>query len=227
MNHNILFISGIGTDIGKTFAVARLLHVLHSAGKAAASFKLVQTGAAAYPSPDIVVHRGGVPNMEDMQGGSCGATYPLPASPHLAAEAAGESVNPTAIWEKLLRYATIHTDSLILCEGAGGVFSPLTRQMLTADFIAEHRLPQLLIAHAGLGSIHSTLAALEALDARSLLPNFLLFNPYPTEPEAIAADNERFLREWCAAHYPQLPFLGLSDTEAILKALLNFENDSA
>lgn len=213
MNQPIYFIGGIGTEIGKTYVTAQLLHFLAQHHQPATSFKLVQTGATEYPAPDIVIHRHGAPTVADKNGDSCGALYPEPASPHLAAELIGEQVNTADLWAKLQRYAHTHPQHHILCEGAGGIFSPLSREELTIDVVQRHQLPLLLVAHAGLGTIHSTITTLEALAARKHQAKALLFNPYPTEPAAICEDNAEFLRQWLAKRFPSVRFIHLNELQ--------------
>ncbi|WP_373820452.1 ATP-dependent dethiobiotin synthetase BioD, partial [Porphyromonas loveana] len=85
--NNVLFVTGIDTNIGKTYATAFLADRLSSAGKKVITQKLVQTGCVD-SSEDIEAHRRltGSPLIEeDRMGLTCPFIFSYPASPHFAA----------------------------------------------------------------------------------------------------------------------------------------------
>ena len=57
---------------------------------------------------------------------------------------------------------------VVLLEGAGGLMVPLTTELLTIDYIAQHQFPVILVTSGRLGSINHTLLSLEALKQRDL-----------------------------------------------------------
>lgn len=212
------FISGIGTDIGKTYVTAQLLRRLCAQGIRAASFKLVQTGMDSGIAADIMAHREGsgqALTALDEDGLSCGAAFPYPASPHLAAALVGQTIDGEVLRRRFDDFCQRSGADVVLCEGAGGIFVPLTDSMLTADWVAAQGLPLVLVCNAMLGSIHHTIATLEALAARSLLPELLIYNPYPQGEPLIMRDSERFLRDYVARVHPQVAFWTLDDSAAL------------
>ncbi len=153
--------------------------------------------------------------------------FDYPASPHLAAELAGRKIDPellVAAYENLKgRY------DVLLVEGVGGVLVPLRRELLLADLVARLKIPTLLVARSGLGTLNHTLLSLEALRSREIPVLGVLFTDGPEEAEDIAADNLKTVSEiglvkvfgrlsWCgsddelAAAFPPLG-------QAILAAL--------
>ena len=67
---------------------------------------------------------------------------------------------------------------------------PLTRQLLLLDLVAELKLPTLLVARSGLGTINHTLLSLEALRRREIpLLGVVCSDEEPEPPELIASDN--------------------------------------
>ena len=87
MKH-ILFISGIGTNVGKSYATGWLANELNKDGKNAITLKMIQTGDVGY-SEDIEIHRQ-VMNLPILPIDKDFTTAPIimsyPASPHLAAK---------------------------------------------------------------------------------------------------------------------------------------------
>ena len=82
-----IFISGIGTNVGKSYATGWLANRLNAEGKNAITLKMIQTGNDGY-SEDIEIHRKLMrlpllPEDKDFTTAPIIMTYP--ASPHLAA----------------------------------------------------------------------------------------------------------------------------------------------
>ena len=85
MNHqtkeNVLFISGIDTNVGKTVATGMIAKALAKAGKKVITQKMIQTGCE-HVSEDIEAHRQiqGLPfTDEDTQGLTCPYIFTIPA----------------------------------------------------------------------------------------------------------------------------------------------------
>lgn len=207
------FITGIDTDIGKTYVIGKLLGTLLTQHAHATSFKLIQTGVAhGEISEDILHHReiSGIPLSEaDKRGDSVGIQFSLPASPHLAAYEEGQVINPSDIYHKLQSYIKQSRADIVLCEGAGGIFVPITHTYLTVDFIQDYSLPLILVTSAKLGSINHTVATLEALAARNIAPLLVIYNRYPLSPSKILQDTEHWLATHIANHFPHTRFTNL------------------
>ncbi|OWP62737.1 dethiobiotin synthase [Hymenobacter amundsenii] len=167
-----LFITGIGTDVGKTFAAAVLTEALQ-----ADYWKPVQAGLT--PTTDAGTVRGLVQNP-------ISRFWPerhrlaLPASPHAAAAAEGLTLQPTD-------FELPATKNHLVVEGAGGLLVPLAPGFLVADLVQQLGLAVVVVSRHYLGSINHTLLTLEALQARQIPVRGLLFNgePTPATEEAI------------------------------------------
>ena len=91
MKDNIYFVSGIGTDIGKTYATGFLAAKWRSEGINAITQKFIQTGCTAM-SEDILTHRrimGMKPNEDDVNQITCGQMF--------SAKIVWESSNPKVV----------------------------------------------------------------------------------------------------------------------------------
>lgn len=203
MKSNVYFVSGIDTGIGKSYAAGYLAKMWNGKGVRTITQKLVQTGNAGI-SEDIVLHRkimdcGFLP--EDIRGLTMPEIYTYPCSPHLAAEIDRRPID----FEKIdsATEALSERYDAVLLEGAGGLMVPLTRNLLTIDFIAGHGYPLVFVTSGRLGSINHLLLSLEAMEKRNISLHTLVYNRYPAdEDRLISEDTENYVREILAARFP-------------------------
>jgi dethiobiotin synthetase len=142
-----IFVTGIGTGIGKTFVSAILAKALE-----ADYWKPVQAGYEEGTDSEWVARwlqeTGSVVHPE---------VYRLakPASPHIAAREEGITIDISKICEKIPQ-----NDRTLLIEGAGGILVPLNESQFVADLIKEMGAKVILVSRNYLGSInHSLLTA--------------------------------------------------------------------
>ncbi|GGF11283.1 dethiobiotin synthase [Hymenobacter cavernae] len=164
MTSERLFITGIGTDVGKTFVAAILTEAL-----GADYWKPVQAGLA--PTTDSATVRQLVTNLGSHFHPEA-YRLQLPASPHLAAATEGILIHPEV-------FTLPQTDNHLIVEGAGGLLVPLAPGFLVADLIAQLGLATVVVSRHYLGSINHTLLTLEALRQRGLAVRGLVFNGEP------------------------------------------------
>lgn len=206
MDKETIFVTGIDTDAGKSYATGWLANQIAATGRSVMTQKFVQTGNEDR-SEDIELHRRIM--HRDMAAEEYALTAPMiftyPSSPHLAARVDGREVDIKAIDEarKTLeeRYDTL------LVEGAGGMMVPLTERYLTIDYITDRRLDVALVTNAKLGSISHTLLALEAIERRGLNLRYLLYNTHFDTDPVIAPETRSYIRNYVAEHFPAAEWL--------------------
>lgn len=206
MDKETIFVTGIDTDAGKSYATGWLANQIAATGHSVMTQKFVQTGNEGR-SEDIELHRRIM--HRDMAAEEYALTAPMiftyPSSPHLAARVDGREVDIKAIDEarKTLeeRYDTL------LVEGAGGMMVPLTERYLTIDYITDRRLDVALVTNAKLGSISHTLLALEAIERRGLNLRYLLYNTHFDTDPVIAPETRSYIRNYVAEHFPAAEWL--------------------
>lgn len=203
----IIFVSGIGTNVGKSYATGWLANKLNSEKKNAITLKMIQTGNDGY-SEDIDIHRKimGLPLLdEDKDFTTAPIIMTYPASPHLAAKIDHCTIDLSKIdssTEKLFeKYDTI------LMEGAGGLMVPITETYTTIDYIREHNLLLTLVTNGQLGSISHTLLALEAIKTRQIKLKYVVYNPYFDEDKIIAEETQKYLGEFLKKNFPETEYL--------------------
>jgi len=196
------FISGIDTDAGKSYVTAGLAKFLYDAGKSVSTFKLVQTGCPDGNSIDIELHRrlAGMPfTAFDNAGKTFPAVFSYPASPHLAAELDHRELDFAAIESALAEVDAAF--EYVLIEGAGGLFVPLTRELLTIDYALKQNWPLVLVTNGVLGSINHTLLSLEAAERRNMKIAAVVYNHMPGLDELIAEDARDYMRDFVRRHH--------------------------
>ncbi|GAA4380591.1 dethiobiotin synthase [Hymenobacter koreensis] len=159
-----LFVTGIGTDVGKTVAAAVLTQAL-----GADYWKPVQAGGLDHTDSDevrrLVSHPATRFHPERFR-------FQLPASPHKAAAFENVRINPTD-------FQLPHTDNHLVVEGAGGLLVPLAPGFLVADLVKHLELDVVVVSRHYLGSINHTLLTLEFLRQRGIPVRGLVFNGAP------------------------------------------------
>ena len=185
-----LFITGTGTEVGKTVVAAAIARTMLSGGRRVAVFKPAVTGLSQDGEPDheILRRASGSAQSDDQ---IAPYRYDPPASPHLAAELAGERIEPA----RLLRAAgaaAAAAESLV-CEGVGGLMVPLHDGYLVRDFARDLGLPLVIAAPPGLGTINHTLLTLEAARGAGLRVAAVVLTPWPEDPDPIEDSNRRTL----------------------------------
>ena len=114
---NVLFISGIDTNVGKTVATGMIAKALAKAGKKVITQKMIQTGCE-HVSEDIEAHRQiqGIPfTDEDTRGLTCPYIFTYPCSPHMAAAKDGRRIDLDTITQSTRRLR--ETYEYVLLEG--------------------------------------------------------------------------------------------------------------
>jgi dethiobiotin synthetase len=199
------FISAIDTDAGKSVATGLLARYLLKQGKSVATFKPAQTGCTGI-AEDILTHRklAGMELLpEDQNGESCPYVFPVPASPHLAAELAGAKIDAEVLDTNLANLSRKY--EYVLVEGAGGLMVPLNRNLLYIDWAAKHNLPLILVTSARLGSINHTLLSLEAAKSRGIKVVGIIYNLFPPGEPHITTDSLQIISSYSSAPVIEIP----------------------
>jgi dethiobiotin synthetase len=184
-----VFITGTGTDVGKTVVCGLLAGFLRARGMRVTTQKWAETGVTDGPS-DLDVHRrlmgapGSTPEPPPVDRSPY--RFSLPASPHLAAAREGRRVDPAVIESAYLRLAESH--DVVLVEGAGGFLVPLSEDLLTGDLVARIGLLLIMVVGNRLGCVNDALLTVEAARRRGVTLLGIVFNRFPGEGDGTAAD---------------------------------------
>ena len=159
-----IFVTGIGTEVGKTVVSAILTEALQ-----ADYWKPVQSGATEDSDTETV--KALITNNTSFFHPEA-YRLPLPLSPHAAAEAAGITIIPENI-------QLPQTFNHLIIEGAGGLFVPINDKVLMVDLLFDFGCEVILVSRNYLGSINHTLLTWEALQTRNIKILGIVFNGEP------------------------------------------------
>ena len=201
-----VFLTGTGTDIGKTYISGLIVKKLAEAGKNPAYYKAAMSGndrradGSLIPGDALFVQKtSGISQpLEEM----CPYVYENAWSPHLASRVEGNPVDLEVVRKGFLETADKY--DFITMEGSGGILCPLCfdeRRIQLEDVIREFELSSILVADAGLGTINSVVLTVEYMKARSLPIRGIIFNHY--HPGNIMEDDNIFMCE----HMTGLPVI--------------------
>lgn len=205
------FVTGTGTEVGKTVVAAALARGLRRQGSRVAVFKPAVTGLDETGEADHALLRRAAESAQS-DDEIAPFRYGPPASPHLAAAQAGEKIDPARL-RAGARSAAAGADVLV-CEGVGGLLVPLAPGYLIRDFALDLALPLVIAAPPGLGTINHTLLTIEAARAVGLSVAATVLTPWPNDPSAIERSNQEMIAELAQVAVPTLPRLDLNEPES-------------
>jgi dethiobiotin synthetase len=155
-----LFITGIGTDVGKTVASAIVTEALE-----ADYWKPIQAGDLDHSDSHKV--KAQVSNTKSVFHPNAYALN-TPASPHYAAAVDDITIDLKQIKEPM-------TTNHLVIEGAGGVLVPLNDTDCVIDLI-QKEYKVIVVSRHYLGSINHTLLTFEALKSRGISIAGIIFS---------------------------------------------------
>lgn len=205
MKKHTLFVTGIGTEVGKTIISSVLVQALK-----ADYWKPVQAGDLDDTDSHKIERYADAAKIHPE-----GFRLNTPMSPHAAAAIDGVKIG-------LDDFIIPETENHLIIEGAGGLYVPLNDKDCVIDLLAKMQIPVVLVSRNYLGSINHTLLSINALKNNNVPIYGVIFNgeSTPTTEEVIgrmtgvkvlgrvgempeinrseiakAAENFRFLRE--------------------------------
>ncbi|HET8829364.1 MAG TPA: dethiobiotin synthase [Pelobium sp.] len=196
------FVTGIGTEVGKTVTSAILTEHLK-----ADYWKPIQSGD---------LHQSDTIKVKDLVANATTKFHPeayqlaQPFSPHYSAELDGVEI-------KLSSINLPKTPNNLIVEGAGGLMVPLNQQDLIIDLINKLGLEVILVSKNYLGSINHTLLSVEALKSRNIPIKGIIFNGDKNEATESIIIKMTGLK--VIAHIPVLPVIDQQNVKALAKNL--------
>ena len=200
------FVTGTGTEVGKTVVAAVIARSLAATGARVAVFKPAVSGLDEGGEPDHAVLRRAA-GSDQADDAIAPYRYGPPVSPHLGAALAGDTIEPARL-VRVANAAAEDADQLV-CEGVGGLLVPLTLGYLVRDLARELGLPVVIAAAPGLGTINHTLLTIEASRAVGLAVSLVVLTPWPRDPSAVERSNRDAIERLGGVRVEPLPALDL------------------
>lgn len=182
MSKNI-FVTGTGTEIGKTYVAGLLVKKLHEAGEKSAYYKAAMSGNDKDADGNLIP--GDAKFVKELAGidqdlnEMCPYVYERAYSPHLAAQIEGHPLD--------LNYAVEKFEDLkgrydyITLEGSGGILCPLRfdeEEIYLEDFIKKAKLSTIIVADAGLGTINNLVLTAFYMKEKGMKVKGIIFNNF-------------------------------------------------
>lgn|SRR5574341_360454 len=164
-----IFITGTDTGVGKTYVACGIAAALRSCGVDVGVMKPAESGCrmkngGLVPADSLRLMKAA--DVEDSLSLVNPYRFRKPLAPAIAAELEGRDVNKERIMKAFAALSRRH--DFMLVEGAGGIMVPLSKNALFLDLAGSLRLPVLIVARPGLGTINHTLLTVEALRSRGV-----------------------------------------------------------
>jgi dethiobiotin synthetase len=202
-----VFVTGTGTEVGKTVVAAAIARTASAAGERVAVFKPAVSGLDEGGEPDHELLRRAA-GSEQSDDEIAPYRFGPPVSPHLAAEMAGVEIDPADLVAAARKAAG--EGDLLVCEGVGGFLVPLSPEYSVRDLARELGLPVVIAASPGLGTINHTLLTLESVRAAGLEAAAVVLTPWPGEPSRMEESNREAIGSVGGVRVETLPELDLS-----------------
>jgi dethiobiotin synthetase len=181
-----LFITGTDTGAGKTILAAALIAAMAAAGEPVRAHKPAVTGldepSGSWPADHELLAAAAGMSPEQV----APLRYGPAVSPQLAAELAGERVEPESMAARARAAGELGP---LVVEGAGGLLSPLAEDYTNCDLATALGLPVLIAARPGLGTINHSLLTLRGARAAGLEIRAVVLTPWPAEPSKLEIGN--------------------------------------
>lgn len=154
-----IFVTGTGTDIGKTHVTARLVKHLKDKGLKVAYYKAALSGAIVLNDQIIPEDMEIVRKYAQLEYDDCKVSfiYTEAYAPHLASRNSSKPVDLEVIKNDLRELEESH--DMVVIEGSGGIICPLrydNQIIMLSDVIKLADYPLLIVTPSGLGSINGS-----------------------------------------------------------------------
>lgn len=178
-----MFITGTGTEVGKTFVSGLIVKKLNDSGKKAAYYKAAMSGnvcdAAGKLIPGDALYVKTISGIEQPIDEMCPYVYEAAVSPHLASKLEGNPVRLSRVAAEFNRISEKY--DYVTVEGSGGILCPLSfdeEKLQLEDVIKSLQLSCLIVADAGLGTINGVGLTVAYMRSKEIPIKGIIFNHY-------------------------------------------------
>lgn len=209
-----IFVTGTDTEVGKTYSTSLIIKFLRSQNYSVNPLKIISAGVdpATGINEDAQVLREACQNVYSID-----QINPLvlqePIAPHIAA-ARENKVLDFSLLTDLYNRANMLAP-LTIVEGAGGWYLPVNETELLSDWVAEHKMPVILVVGIRLGCLNHSLLTAAAIKATGCRMIGWVANYLDSEPNEVSEQNVAYLQQTFAKRFdiPLLATINKNQTE--------------
>ncbi|MGN0940339.1 MAG: dethiobiotin synthase [Selenomonadaceae bacterium] len=195
-----VFVTGTGTDIGKTYVTGLIVKKLRDAGLNAGYYKAAISGAEKGPNGELLagdaLYVNKVAGIGETQENLVSYVYLEAVSPHLAAKINNQQIDFDHVDSEFHR--ALKKFDYLTMEGSGGIICPLRwdekEHVIIDDLVKRLGLGCIVIADAGLGTINSAVLTIEHLRARDIAIKGVILNNFH-DGDVMEEDNKKMITE--------------------------------
>ena len=185
-----IFVVGTDTGIGKTETAAALLSLLADAGERPAPFKPYESGCRDLRRPADALRLKEAARSDDPLERISVHRFKAPVAPGVAAHRLGRRTD----FGRVLAALKGFKGRSLVAEAAGGLLVPIDDRRVVLDLVEQSRLPALLVARAGLGTLNHTALSLDALRSRRIPVRAVLLAETRAKPDSSVLDNAEWIQ---------------------------------
>ena len=201
-----VFITGTGTDVGKTFVAAGLIRYFRGLGRPVNALKPLVSGfdpaAPSGSDPAILIEALGREVKPEELKRVSPWRFRAPLSPDMAARAENRAIDLQAVVD-FCRSAIAGNDGTLLIEGIGGIMVPLDDRRTVLDLMIALNLPLILVAGSYLGTLSHVLSAQDVIFRHALDLRVIVVSETEGAPAPLDATLATL------ANFAKAPLLGL------------------
>jgi dethiobiotin synthetase len=201
-----VFITGTGTDVGKTFVAAGLIRYFRGLGRPVNALKPLVSGfdpaAPSGSDPAILIEALGREVKPEELKRVSPWRFRAPLSPDMAARAENRAIDLQAVVD-FCRAAIAGNEGALLIEGIGGIMVPLDDRRTVLDLMIALNLPLILVAGSYLGTLSHVLSAQDVILRHALDLRVIVVSETEGAPAPLDATLATL------ANFAKAPLLGL------------------
>lgn len=178
-----IFITGTGTDVGKTYVTGLIVKKMRESGRNTAYYKAAMSGnerrADGSLIPGDAMYVKNISGISQPVGEMCPYVYESAVAPHLASRLEGNPVKMEVVRKGFEEVCGKY--DYVVMEGSGGILCPICfdeAKIQLEDIVKDLGLSSLIVADAGLGTINSVVLTVEYMRARELPVKGIVFNHF-------------------------------------------------
>ena len=170
-----IFVSGSGTDVGKTYVALRLIKILNNSHtvKARKPIESDCTMSLSGLTPKDATLLAEACNSKEPAEKVCSFRFEGCSSPEKASEEEGAKITLDML---VSACQTQEESDYVVVEGAGGLYSPIAHRSLNIDLVKELKLPIVLVVRDELGAINQALLVVEAAKKQETVVAVIVLN---------------------------------------------------
>ena len=205
-----IFVTGIDTEIGKTYVTARIVKQLKDQGINVAYYKAALSGAEVIDHKLIPGDLEVVRQFASLEKQDCQVSYVYKDAyaPHLAAKIVDRPIDLAVIEHDIKQLQDSH--DMVVIEGSGGIICPLGENIILSDVMKLADYPLVIVTPSGLGSINGCVLTCDYAKNQGLSIAGMIMNNYEAT-NILHQDNRKMIER--LSGYCVLGYLGKDGNE--------------